>query len=981
MLTAVENDQVAQQFIRQRQIGKLYRVNGFQPRRPVALFNSLSGCVVEVVESKNCPNWAKENSNALWVDIAKITGATLGNISGLGHTKTADTRKQKWKETLMRIMDADHDGGVDPTELLDFLNDQEDLREDTHIERILKKHEALLSCNKDKSKNDTTTTKTTTAELLQELKPCVPKIMATLTQQQDSSNTHLVLDYEGSTEFTKHMQLRDGWKDPPGIKVRPRAGIAAMECLVANDPSGLAAKLGAALMLGVTVQLQQVGYEEGKNLVGFGYDWRMPCTKMEERDSYFSNTMKGMEELVKRNGGEKIVVVTHSLGGVCASYFFHWVAHSDHGRAKGGVKWLEQHIHAFCPIGGPMLGTPYGSASYLSGDEGQGLAPMVFSFSDRHLVVRSWGMFGMIFPTGRHLMLQPTHSVHWVRREAVLNVHLLSVVIKRYGVIPQNSDDTDATPYFIKLVLTAPVSKHQKSLTTSTEKIRTEAAFDQHFQFAYTSTPDKIDEAQLEISFWEDVFGPIDKELAKGDLDLGAASVQLKTGGSGGFFGGSKDVTTLEGLAPNEWRQYEIKLKNDDYGQVLITMRLQFVPHSDATLCNDFSRPATEDPGAWRCGGPADISSTPEKQARLLKALGAKEGTEWRPEVKKLPGKGHTNATYAPMTIDQMMVYDNMQAEYKWWKECYADDEIWRSYSTEAPQGVRRIRPIYGINVPTLVGNVYRRATKRFIRFEPTTRMKLDKHCEVSHPGYKVKDGIVEEVPHQTPQADDPTVPLENMTFKTRASGDGTVAYWSLRWPVVWRSSGIDVEPVEVEGADHRNILDKPECSMAVLAECCSYPMKYLEIELDSLVIKNAKGKSCMSWLTCISTMGIVDEGDVFLLMKWRGVDFTTEHTSEGNCKPNKKDLWSQNRFVFGVTKQDLDDDQELEISVRKPQLTNVSRGTLREGSKVVKMPIKILLDNATDTSKVAFDGKGDVTLQWSCRQISVGNDGMPKCQ
>lgn len=734
-----------------------------------------------------------------------------------------------------------------------------------------------------------------------------------------------------------------------------------MECLVANDPTGLASKLGAALMLGVTSQLKAVGYEEGKNLRGYGYDWRMPCTKMEERDSYFSKTMEDMEDLVKTNNGEKVVVVTHSLGGVHATYFFHWVAHSEHGISKGGANWLKNHIHAFCPIAAPSLGTPYGSASYLSGDEGQGLAPMVFSFADRHLVVRSWGMFGMIFPSGRHLMLQPTHSVHWVRREAVLNVHVLSVAM--------TPELQQTLAFYIKLGLTAPVSHNTHNLNTSSLPILTEAAVDQRFQFAWTSTPNEVETVKLAVSFMHDIIGPIDRELAKGKLELGSANIKVLEGVDEG--------KTLEGLTPNKWCRYEINLKSDK-GSIMVTMRMQFVPHSDTEQSNDFSRPVEEDEGAWRCGGPADKCSTPEKQARLIEAIGKGEGSEWRPEVKKNPLKEHADATYAPMSIDQMMVYDKMRSEYKWWKECYADDKIWRAYSTEAPQGISRIRPIYGIDVPTLVGNVYRRQTKRFIRFQPSTTMKLDKHCEVKHPGYKVKGGIVEEVPKHTPQADDPTMPLESMTFNTRASGDGTVAYWSLKWPVTWRSSDVEVEAVEVGGADHRSILDKPECSMAILSECCSHPIKYLEILLDGLIITGLDDRGCtggcMAAFTCVSTMGVVND-NVCLRMKWRNVEFSTENTSEDACRPDRtKKLWKRCRFVLGVTKQDLDVDRALEVSVRK------TNGTLREGTKSMKMSIGKLMNESTENSVVSFDDNRSVILNWSCRSVLADSYGLPKC-
>ena len=61
-------------------VGERCKNMGFSPKHPVALFNSLSGCVIEVVESKDMPSWSAQsgNENALWVDINKVTSSVLG---------------------------------------------------------------------------------------------------------------------------------------------------------------------------------------------------------------------------------------------------------------------------------------------------------------------------------------------------------------------------------------------------------------------------------------------------------------------------------------------------------------------------------------------------------------------------------------------------------------------------------------------------------------------------------------------------------------------------------------------------------------------------------------------------------------------------------------------------------------------------------------------------------------------------------------
>ena len=1025
-------------------VGARYKSMGFRPHHPVALFNSLSGCVIEVVKSERLPQWeavqvqrdgTTKDGGALWVDISKVTAATLGNVTGIGHTNTAKERDRKWRETLLQMLDSNQDGDVDTSEILAFLKNNAMLRDDTLVRRVCAEAEnktpmelmkelkaitpkllsALLHTQQEATQKDPNVTNTSVyynnetrkyekeQEVEVELDPNAnpndnnpndnnnyPEDTGGVTRTTVNKNAfEFIVDHMGSTEFTKHMQLMDGWKDPPGIQVRARKGIAAMECLVANDPMGLAAKLGAALMLPVTSALKDCGYEEGPNLRGYGYDWRMPCTKMEERDSYFSNTMMDMEDLVQKNDGRKIVVISHSLGGVTASYFFQWVAHSPFGINRGGVRWLENHIHAFLPIGGPLLGTPFGSASYLSGDEGQGLAPMVFSYADRHLVVRSWGMFGMIFPTGRHLMLQPTKSVHWVRREGVLYVHIVSVSMSSDNPTFEQNYLEASKQFYVRAGFRLPQKMFKKKLTCTPTKMSTCGAIDEYMQFCWTENHDSIDDAVLTLKLYRDWVGPIDKVMAKGTFRLGTDHVRCERGPNEGQI--------LEGLKPREWVPYVFDLKENkaDMLHVSITVNLLFTPFADNEFAYDFRRPDAEHPGAFRCGGKADACTSPEKQARLKQALGDVMGTEWTPEPKgDVQHALHSEAKFAPMSIDQMMVIDQMEENYNMWKSCYYDDDIWRQYSTEPPQGVHRIRPIYGINVPTLIGNVYRRVTKRFVRFQPTTTLKLDKHCQVEHPGYDCKGGIVTEVPHKTPQADDPNLSMEQRTFNTRASGDGTVAYWSLRWPVTWRNQGYNVEAIEVEGAGHRDILERPQCIEAVLGECCSHPIQYVELWIDYLTYSAGKascGRCCCRCLLCplypllcplalvCTCFGFV-QNRVFLQLGWEDDNtFTTETVAKPWCG-QRRPVKRFQRFVFGVTQKDLDDDRVMEVTLRTAVHAHASAGPIAKDTEARKLPIShFAKKNQEDTETCTFDdGIGHKSVGWHWRWYEADNAGKP---
>ena len=879
-----------------------------------------------------------------------------GNAFGKGEKNAEKMRKLRWKEELIHMMDADGDGEVQPDEVLEFLTNHEKLKNDPTIQRCIGQARG----------------KSTTA-LLKELKYVFPKIIAVLvaddtTDITSSGTNHTRNTFDcGGTPFTKHMQLQDFYQDPEGIKVRARKGVGAMECLVANDPGGLAANLGAALLLPITDVLREVGYTEGYNFRGYGYDWRVPVTKLEHRDQFLSQTMLDMEDLYTTNNNERIVVVTHSLGGVTASYFFQWVAHSQYGQDRGGIQWLKKHIQAFLPIAGPLLGTPYGSVCYLSGDAMMGLSPMVFSHTDQHIVVRSWGMFGEIFPTGKHLMLNPTKSVHWVRKEGMLNLHLLDVEVTEQDELTE-SQKSKNKQYYVTVDFTTPVTKITDSLRSTPFKMSTASAIDEHMQFSWTKEPQSIDGATLKVTMWRDLVGPFDKRVEQGTFIIGTDSVTP--------IGNHGDNSSMEGLKPNEWVKYTFDLDEkteSDTDDVKVTVKLQFIPYSDTELYNDFRRKDDPVTGAYRCGGPSDVCTSNAKKIRLKQALGPIEGKEWSPKSGTGKFKDHRDAEYAPMSVDQMMVLDHMEKEYKGWKHCFMDDLIWRQYSTEPPQGID-----------------YQRKTKLFTRLQPTSTLQLDTSCDVDHPGFKAKGGIVYEVPHKTPQADDPTVPLDQMTYNTRASGDGTVCYWSMRWPVTWQKQGFTVNPVEVEGADHRNIVGNPVCLEAILGECCYKPIKYLEVWIDTVSygrMEKCVEKlpcclrcllfpiTCILWCVlcipmCLFKCAGIGQERIFVDLAWRKKSYGTE-TILTPCRGYKVE---NKRFVLGVTQLDLDNDAEIEFCIKYPIVKQVSSGTMLSGTQPVTFKLSQLVNKNPSKPELinSFDEQGRHTVTWHWRWLSA---------
>ena len=66
--------------------------------------------------------------------------------------------------------------------------------------------------------------------------------------------------------------------------------------------------------------LADVGYD-GSRMTMMSYDWRLGYKHMEERDGYFTK-LKHTIEAHYITSGDKVVVISHSMGGTVAYYFF-----------------------------------------------------------------------------------------------------------------------------------------------------------------------------------------------------------------------------------------------------------------------------------------------------------------------------------------------------------------------------------------------------------------------------------------------------------------------------------------------------------------------------------------------------------------------------------------------------------------------------------------------------------------------------------
>jgi phospholipid:diacylglycerol acyltransferase len=145
--------------------------------------------------------------------------------------------------------------------------------------------------------------------------------------------------------------------DPPRIRVRSAQGFEAADNFIATY----------WVWSKIIENLADVGYD-GSSMTMMSYDWRLGYEYLEKRDGYFTKLKLAIEGH-HITSGEKVVLISHSMGGTVTYYFLQWViADVKVGGGGGGKNWVEKHIHAFINIAGTLLGAPKSIPALLSGE-------------------------------------------------------------------------------------------------------------------------------------------------------------------------------------------------------------------------------------------------------------------------------------------------------------------------------------------------------------------------------------------------------------------------------------------------------------------------------------------------------------------------------------------------------------------------------------------------------------------------------------
>ncbi|KAD6118631.1 hypothetical protein E3N88_09902 [Mikania micrantha] len=164
--------------------------------------------------------------------------------------------------------------------------------------------------------------------------------------------------YKRPSCWLQHMSLNnETGLDPSGIRIRPVSGLVAADYFAP----------GYFVWAVLIANLARLGYEE-KNMYMAAYDWRLSFQNTEVRDQTLSRIKSNIELMVEINGGEKAVIIPHSMGVLYFLHFMKWVEAPPPMGGGGGSDWCAKHIKAVLNIGGPLLGAPKALAGLFSAE-------------------------------------------------------------------------------------------------------------------------------------------------------------------------------------------------------------------------------------------------------------------------------------------------------------------------------------------------------------------------------------------------------------------------------------------------------------------------------------------------------------------------------------------------------------------------------------------------------------------------------------
>lgn len=633
------------------------------------------------------------------------------------------------------------------------------------------------------------------------------------TELQEEENKEAKENRIYKSAWLQHMLLKQDMKsEADGIEIRAIPGLEGVDYLT---PGTLTNQV--SYVFGPVIRaLKQAGYTEAGNLEAAPYDWRLPPSQLEARDSYFTNLISQVEGLYERNNNMPVVLLCHSLGTKTAHYFLNFVL------AKRGQTWLNTYIHTYLPVGAPHLGAPKALRSTISGDK---MSLDAFLSDEEALALgRSLGSGPWLYP---EVLPKGAPPCCYVRPQGVLEIYISgsvdasALVQKRRAVSKPN-----------RYQLVAAFGSSSRVVPTPFHRVdaQNRAPFGSDKIFFATGTNPKHDGTAkyLQLFFQEPgisaakyerekkMFNPIwcllklvtcccicdivyklvrwlTCSIFQGFL-ISADAVSSAVGGSSNL-AFSEPIRLPDQVWDGEAIDVKVDLYHkDDYGKMnpllcylckkiprsaSVQIKIRWIPYnkrkSVKRICSPIGEPLTKDKGS----------------ATLLK-------------INRKTEEYETFSGYDIMEQEGLhSILENIKAIYD------ADKNVGpRTTSSRDPPPVRRVHAIYGINMPTEVGAIYKRKDTCLSGERLQNLYKLDGKATLDRQsGYASASGVITET-MKTKQANG-----------HRVSGDGTVPYWSLQHVWSWQGP-CDVSVIEIDRAEHREILADCRFHKAVIQYC-----------------------------------------------------------------------------------------------------------------------------------------------------------------
>ena len=167
-----------------------------------------------------------------------------------------------------------------------------------------------------------------------------------------------------------------------------------------------------------------------------------------------------------------------------------------------------------------------------------------------------------------------------------------------------------------------------------------------------------------------------------------------------------------------------------------------------------------------------------------------------------------------------------------------------------------------------------------------------------------------------------------------------------------------------MEGAGHRDILQKPACIAAVLSECCSHPSHYVRIRLDGIsAVQHGTNRSLVLEMTWGDEVRMSTEA---IQTKGGGNNSSGARNRGDDRRPFKEE-----RFTLGITQRDIDQSKSLIVRPLK------SLDDILTGAAPVKISVTALLDGSVP-KVLNFGTSHIVSLFWDLKCEKADRYGAP---